>query len=95
MEGRCMFFQSESKAQTWRAVAKFADRPELLLYLGRSSTQVRSSYLEAFAEILDDDEQAACISVALERWNGTPDCGRWLIQSTLNVPASALLLKAA
>ena len=90
-----MFFQSESKAQTWRAVAQFADRPELLLSLGRSSTQVRSSYLEAFAEILDDDEQAACISVALERWNGTPDSGRWLIQSNLNVPASALLLKVA
>ncbi len=90
-----MFFQSESKAQTWRAVAQFADRPELLIYLGRSSTQVRNSYPEAFAEILDDDEQAACIGVALERWNGTPDSGRWLVQATLNVPASALLLKVA
>jgi hypothetical protein len=90
-----MFFQTESKAQTWRAVAQFSDRPELLIYLGRSSTQVRGSYAEAFADVLDDEEQAACTTVVLQRWNGTPDSGKWLVQANLNVPASALLLRVA
>ena len=46
------------------------DRPELLVYLGRSSTQVRSAYAAAFVEVLDEEEQAACSGVILERWIG-------------------------
>jgi len=90
-----MLYQSESKAQTWRAVAQFPDRPELLIFLGRSSTQVRSSYAQAFAEVLDDEEQAACSGILLQRWNGTPDSGRWMVQSPLNLPTSAQLAKVA
>ncbi len=90
-----MLYQSESKAQTWRAVAQFPDRPELLVYLGRSSTQVRSAYAAAFVEVLDEEEQAACSGVILERWNGTPDSGRWMNQAPLNLPTSVQLVKVA
>ena len=38
-----MFYQTEAKPQGWRAVAVFDDRTDRLLYLGRSSTQVRAS----------------------------------------------------
>ena len=38
-----MFYQTEAKPQGWRAVAVFDDRTDRLLYLGRSSTQVRTS----------------------------------------------------
>ena len=53
-----MFYQTEAKPQGWRAVAVFDDdRAECLLYLGRSSTQVRAGYAEAFAEVLEEDER--------------------------------------
>ena len=41
-----MMIHTEAKAQGWRAIAVFDDRPEALLYLGRSSTQVRSGFTE-------------------------------------------------
>ena len=57
-----MFYQTESKPQGWRAVAVFNDeREECLLYLGRSSTQVRAGYVEAFLDILDEEERLAGI----------------------------------
>ena len=39
-----MFYPTESKAQGWRAMAKFEDGREALLLIGRSSTQVRQGY---------------------------------------------------
>ena len=35
-----MFYQTEAKPQGWRAVAVFDDRPEQLLYMNRSSTDL-------------------------------------------------------
>ena len=81
-----MQIQTEAKAQGWRAVAIFDDRPEALLYLGRSTTQVRSGYTEAFLELLDDEERSHVTSIAMQRWHGTPDAGRWLPQNTLRIP---------
>ena len=52
-----MLIQTESKAQGWRAVAVFDDRPDALIFVGRSSTHVRQEYLEAFMELLDDEER--------------------------------------
>ena len=43
-----MFYQTEAKPQGWRALAIFDDRPDRLLYLGRSSTQVRAGFADAF-----------------------------------------------
>ena len=83
-----MFYQTESKPQGWRAVAVFDDdRSDCLLYLGRSSTQVRAGYVEAFLEVLDEEEREHVDSIELQQWQGAPDAGRWLHKSELKVPA--------
>jgi hypothetical protein len=88
-----MMIFTESKPQGWRAVAVFDDRPEALLFLGRSSQQVRAGYVEAFQELLDDEERAHVNAIALQRWHGAPDAGRWLHQTALKVPSAAKLAR--
>ena len=91
-----MFYQTEAKAQGWRAVAVFEDGcPDALILIGRSSTQVRTGYAESFQELLDEEERDRVSSVALQRWDGAPDAGRWKTQTTLKVPGAVKLLKAA
>lgn len=90
-----MFYQTEAKPQGWRAVAIFDDRGDRLLYLGRSSTQVRAGFSQAFFEVLDDEEREHVRSVALQRWHGAPDAGRWMHQTNLTVPTAAKLLRSA
>lgn len=87
-----MFYQTESKPQGWRAMAIFDDRGDRLLYLGRSSTQVRAGFTDAFFDVLDDEEREHVRTIALQRWHGAPDSGRWLHFTNLAVP---LGLKAA
>ncbi|MBA4063980.1 MAG: hypothetical protein C0501_09765 [Isosphaera sp.] len=82
-----MLIQTESKAQGWRAVAVFDDRPDALIFVGRSSTQVRQQYAEAYAEVLDDEEREHVTTVQLQQWSGAPDAGRWVLKNTLKVPA--------
>lgn len=81
-----MQYQTESKPQCWRAVAVFDDRNDQLLYLNRSSTQVRAGLRTAFFEVLDEEERQHVASISLQRWHGAPDAGRWLHQSNLNIP---------
>ena len=90
-----MFYQTEAKPQCWRAVAVFDDRPDILLYLNRSSPQVRAGLRTAFFEVLDDEERAAVKSIALERWHGAADAGRWVHQSALALPTAEKLVVAA
>ena len=90
-----MFYQTEAKPQGWRAVAVFDDRPDCLIYLGRSSTQVRAGFATAFFEVLDDEDREAVRSIRLERWHGAPDAGRWLHQTTLNVPTTSKIAHSA
>ncbi len=90
-----MFYQTEAKPQGWRAVAVFDDRPEALIYLGRSSTQVRAGFATAFFEVLDDEEREAVRSIRLERWHGAPDAGRWVHQTALPVPTTARIAHSA
>ncbi|QEL14506.1 hypothetical protein [Limnoglobus roseus] len=90
-----MFIQTESKAQGWRAVAILEGRGECLLYVGRSSTHVRGEYLEAYAELLEDDEKEACTAIHLQQWQGTPDAGRWQTKNELRVPERAKLARVA
>ncbi len=90
-----MFYHTESKPQGWRAIAVFDDRGDRLIYLGRSSTQVRAGFIEAFNEVLDEEERSHVVSVSLQRWQGTPDSGRWLQQSTLPVPSKVRLARTA
>jgi hypothetical protein len=84
-----MLYRTEAKLQGWRAVAIAEDRTEHLIYLGRSSTQVRAGYVSAFFEILDAEERARIRQISLQRWNGAPDEGRWSQQTTLSIPTAA------
>lgn len=90
-----MFYHTESKPQGWRAVAVFDDRGDRLLFLGRSSTQVRAGYGQAFLEVLDEEERDHVRSVSLQRWHGAPDAGRWMHQTNLTVPSQAKVLRSA
>ena len=90
-----MLIQTESKAQGWRAVAVFDDRPDALIFVGRSSTHVRDEYAEAFLELLDDEEREHVTTIQLQQWSGAPDAGRWNLKNILKVPAPAKVRLAA
>ncbi len=90
-----MFYHTEAKPQGWRAMAVFDDRTDRLLYLGRSSTQVRANFAVAYFEVLDEEEREHVRSVSLQRWHGAPDAGRWMHQSNLTVPVKAKLARSA
>jgi hypothetical protein len=91
-----MFYQTEAKAQGWRAVANFDDeRSEALILIGRSSTQVRAGYIESFIDLFDEEEREHVTSIALQRWQGAPDAGRWMHQTNLKVPTTVKLAHAA
>lgn len=90
-----MIYQTEAKPQGWRAIAVFDDRPECLLFVGRSSTQVRAGFGEAFADLLDDEEREHVKSISLQRWQGAPDAGKWIHQTNLTIPVKAKLSRAA
>jgi uncharacterized protein YbdZ (MbtH family) len=94
-EGFSMFYQTEAKPQGWRAVAVFDDRTDRLIYLGRSSTQVRAGFADAYFEVLDDEEREHVRSISLQKWNGAPDAGRWLHQTNLTLPVKAKLARSA
>jgi hypothetical protein len=79
-------YRSETKLQGWRALAVYEDGSECLLFLGRSTTQVRSGYAAAFAELLTDEERDRVRSISLQCWDGAPDEGRWVAKGTLNIP---------
>jgi len=90
-----MQYQTEAKPQGWRAMAIFDDRGDRLLYLGRSSTQVRAGFAPAFFEVLDDEERDHVRTISLQRWHGAPDAGRWQHLTNLNVPTLAKLARTA
>jgi hypothetical protein len=84
-----MLFQTESKAQGWRAVAVLDGTVEALLFVGRSSTQVRAGYADAFADVLDDEGKTRVTAIRLQQWQGTPDAGKWLDKAELRRPDTA------
>jgi hypothetical protein len=90
-----MFYHTEAKPQGWRAMAVFDDRGDRLIYLGRSSTQVRAGFAQAYFEVLDDEERDHVRSIALQRWHGAPDAGRWMHQTNLTVPTRAKVARSA
>lgn len=90
-----MRYHTEAKAQGWRAVAVFDDRPDCLLYVGRSSTQVRGQFPNLFFELLDEEERTHVRQIALQRWQGAPDSGKWLTQTELSIPQKQKLSRAA
>ena len=90
-----MFYQTEAKPQGWRAMAIFDDRGDRLIYLGRSSTQVRAGFTAAFVEVLDDEERDHVRAISLQRWHGAPDAGRWVHQTNLSVPTAVKVARTA
>ena len=90
-----MNYQTEAKPQCWRAVAVFDDRPEMLLYLNRSSPQVRAGYRAAFTVLLDEEERGHVKAISMQRWQGAADSGRWVHQSDLPVPLKEKVSLAA
>lgn len=84
-----MNYLTESKAQGWRALAKFEDGREALLLIGRSSTAVRQGYLESYNDLLDDEEREQVESISLQCWAGAPDAGCWEHKTALKVPSAA------
>lgn len=84
-------YLTESKPQGWRALAISEDGTERLLYVGRSSTQVRAGYVSAFMELLDDEERESVINIQLQRWTGAPDAGKWVEQAKLTLPTAKLV----
>jgi hypothetical protein len=81
-----MFYQTETKLQGWRALVVFEDRGECLLYVGRSTTQVRAGYVTAFAEVLDEEERSRVRGIFLQCWQGAADKGRWVQKAILAIP---------
>lgn len=88
-------YQTELKPQCWRAVVVFDDRPEMLLYLNRSSVAVRNGYRAAYLDLLDMEERPHVVNVSMQRWQGAPDSGRWVHQSDLPVPMKEKIAMAA
>ena len=84
-----MIVVTESKAQGWRAVAVMDGVTEALLFVGRSSTQVRGGYGEAFHELLDGEERDRVSTIKLQQWQGAPDAGKWHDKAELRLPAPA------
>ena len=85
-----MFYLTEAKAQNWRALAVLADGSERLLFVGRSTTQVRGGYAAAYADMLGTDERARVSRISLQCWDGTPDRGRWVVRTALEVPPAGV-----
>lgn len=81
-----MIIVTESKAQGWRAVAVLPNGGEALLFVGRSSTQVRGGYADAYNELLDDEERGQVATIKLQQWQGAPDAGKWIDKAELRLP---------
>jgi hypothetical protein len=67
----------------------------MLLYLNRSSPQVRAGYRTAFIDLLDEEERGHVKAVSMQRWQGAADSGRWVHQSDLPVPLKEKVSLAA
>ena len=91
-----MLIQVEEKAQDWRALAILDGEVEALLFVGRSSTQVRAGFVDAFNGYLVEDERDRVTTIKLQQWQGAADAGKWHDKAELRIPVSTgKLVKAA
>ena len=95
-----MLVTTEQKAQGWRALAVLTTEygtGEALIFVGRSSTQVRAGYVDAFAGRFDEEQKDRITAIKLQQWQGAPDAGSWLDKAELRLPTpvSAKLARAA
>jgi hypothetical protein len=49
----------------------------------------------SFFETFDEEERAQITSIALQRWTGTPDSGKWLQTGTVTIPEARVLATVA
>lgn len=77
---------NEQKIQNWRAIAVSNDNMQHLIYVAYSYEQLKKQYTAAFYDVLTDDEQISIKDIKLERWQGLPDKGRWVVQDLLKIP---------
>ncbi len=90
-----MLIVTEAKAQGWRAVAILEGHGEALLFVGRSSTQVRGGYGEAFTGVLTAEERKSVKAIKIQQWQGAPDAGMWEDKGELRLPTPATTKVAA
>ena len=45
------------------------------------------------APVLDDEEREHVTTIQLQQWSGAPDAGRWVLKTTLKVPAPVTKLR--
>jgi hypothetical protein len=81
-----MLHQAESKFQAWRALAIFDDGTECLLFVGRSTTQVRAGYGAAYAELLTPEERSRVRRITMQCWQGAADQGHWVSKAEITIP---------
>ena len=81
-----MLIQVEEKAQGWRALAVYTNGDEVLLFVGRSSTQVRAGFEDSFKEQLVEEEREMVTRIRLQQWQGAPDAGKWHDKAELKNP---------
>ncbi len=84
-----MLIQVEEKAQGWRALAIMDGDIEALLFVGRSSTQVRAGFVDAFNGLLDEEERDRVTAIKLQQWQGAADAGKWHDKAELRIPVPA------
>jgi hypothetical protein len=51
--------------------------------------------VSAFLELFDDEEREGVTAIAMQRWQGAPDAGRWVHHSNLALPALAKVARSA
>jgi len=56
---------------------------------------VRAGFVQAFLEVLDEEEREHVQSISLQRWHGAPDSGRWLHQTNVALPQTVKTARSA
>jgi hypothetical protein len=81
---------TETKFQNWRAIAKRIQGEEHLICLGHSFDQVKQSYIDAYLNVLTEEEQSDVVIIEIQHWNGIADSGKWNKQDILRIPNKEL-----
>lgn len=84
------YTQVEPRAQRYRALVQFKDGTEGLICVGSSTGSVLDQYEEAFEDLYKEQKNDV-LGLQLQKWEGTPDCGRWKPHKTLSIPEPIIL----
>ncbi|MEZ6139225.1 MAG: hypothetical protein R3B84_01520 [Zavarzinella sp.] len=83
-----MRYLAEERAQCWRAVGILPSGVEVLIFVGRSASNVREHYITNFndPELFDESFRTNVEILSMQRWSGAPDAGRWEDIAKLSIP---------